>query len=299
MDQEYTSDFRRYIADWAEHLEGLRQNPLLNPGRFVTFAKDRGIPLSGAITGNARTFFELGWLTSDGTDYDGKPLFHPFRLYTFHKILEACALRMAPEAPLQPDSVLRLTEKMLVCLPSSEEIAKLARQWDSIVDLAILLEPIYWPDITDRVSIGLFGSIEKHETQLLKYRELPQRLLKDLDQSYWREQHESLRRDADLIDGNSELYLLLRVGAWDRRKELNGRLSGALWIRHLAEVIRKGFEEIHSEKWLEEDQAFGRWLPGAREREFGSQRPLDDILRSKPYLASLLSKLAVCPAWTG
>jgi len=58
-----------------------------------------------------------------------------------------------------------------------------------------------------------------------------------------------------------------------------------LWIRHMAEVIRRAFEEAHEVQWPEEDQAFGRWLPGGRVWLFGSERPFDDPLRSKPFIA--------------
>ena len=284
MAENEVPDFRQYVAEWSEDLELLRQNWLLNEGRFAAFAKDRGVPVSGAITGNPGEFSKRGWLTNDGTDYDGSPLFHPFRIYPFHRTLEACALRMAPVAPLQRDSVLRIAEKMLSLLPSSEHLSEIAQPWNSIVDLAVLLEPIYWPLITGRLSIGL-GTAEKHEAQLEKYRKRALHLVESLNPDFWRKQHESLRIEAAWMDNNTELYLLLRLSTWDPRKELTGRISGALWIRHLAEVLRRAFENVHGGKWLEEDQAFGTWLPGGREREFGSQRPLDDVFRSKPYLA--------------
>lgn len=88
-----------------------------------------------------------------------------------------------------------------------------------------------------------------------------------------------------MIDDNSDLYLFLRVAAWDERKRLKGPVSCALWIRHMAEVIRRAFEEVHNQRWPEEDEAFGDWPTGAREIAFGSERPLDDVLAAKPYLA--------------
>jgi len=97
--------------------------------------------------------------------------------------------------------------------------------------------------------------------------------------------HEALRFGAFWMDENRELYVLLRLSSWEQRERLRGRISGALWIRHLAEVLRRGFEEAHRTQWAEEDQAFEHWLPGSRVRLFGSQRPFDDPLRSKPFLA--------------
>ena len=87
------------------------------------------------------------------------------------------------------------------------------------------------------------------------------------------------------MDDNPDLYLLLRVAAWDERKRLKGSVSGALWIRHMAELIRRAFGEAHGQRWPEEDEAFGHWPAGAREMSFGSERPLDDVLAAKPYLS--------------
>ncbi len=53
----------------------------------------------------------------------------------------------------------------------------------------------------------------------------------------------------------------------------------------MAEVIRRGFEEGYQTQWAEEDRAFEHWPPGGRVRLFGSERPFDDSLRSKPFLA--------------
>jgi hypothetical protein len=106
-----------------------------------------------------------------------------------------------------------------------------------------------------------------------------------LDPNRWRKIHESLRFDAARIDDNGKLYLLLRLANWTQRERLKGRIALALWMRHIAEVIRRAFEDIHAAQWPEEDQAFGWWPPRARTRLFGSERPLDDARQSGPYLA--------------
>jgi hypothetical protein len=85
------------------------------------------------------------------------------------------------------------------------------------------------------------------------------------------------------MDNNPELYVLLRVGSWERRQKLKGGIAGALWIRHLADVLRRGFESVHAEKWAEEDEARQRWHAGGRSFCFGSERPLDQVLQSRPY----------------
>jgi hypothetical protein len=81
-------DFHRYVEEWAQDLEMLRQNRLMGESAFITFARDRGIAVSGVVTGDLIDLHKRGWLASDGLDHHGGPLFHPFRLYPLHCILE-------------------------------------------------------------------------------------------------------------------------------------------------------------------------------------------------------------------
>ena len=161
----------------------------------------------------------------------------------------------------------------------------LSRDWNNAVTLAVILEPVYWPLIVGsrRTASGMSEKASRKRLETFKTKTLS--LIQFLDPSFWRNVHECLRIDAALMDDNPHLYMLLRVAAWPERERLRGSVSGALWIRHMAEVIRRAFEEVHSQRWPEEDQAFGDSPAGARIRTFGSERPLDDVLAAKPYLA--------------
>src|SRR5947209_1537862 len=101
--------------------------------------------------------------------------------------------------------------------PLSQEIAESASHWNGIVDLAILLEPVVWPNITGRSTwpAGL-GQEELREGRS-QYRQRVLAVIQSLDPNGWRDIHQSLRFDAAGLDGNHELYLLLRVANWDGR----------------------------------------------------------------------------------
>jgi hypothetical protein len=58
-----------------------------------------------------------------------------------------------------------------------------------------------------------------------------------------------------------------------------------MWIRHMAEVLRRGFEDVHGVEWPEEDRRYEHWFPGGRSRIYGSERPLDRGTATKPYVA--------------
>ena len=284
MEYKDVPDARQYLTDWWEEIELFRQNWFMGESQFLTFARDRGLPAWGVTTGEPGDFFRHGWLDADEIDSEGNPRFHPFRMYPLHRILSACDLRIAPAVFLNPDSALRLTKSQLERV-SSGELRTLSRDWNNVVTLAVVLEPIYWPRIvgSQRLPGGMSEQASRKRLETFQAKTLG--LVRSLDPSFWRNVHECLRIDAAWMDNNPHLYMLLRVAAWAERERLRGPVSGALWIRHMAEVIRRAFEEVHSQRWPEEDQAFGHWPAGARSITFGSERPLDDVLAAKPYLA--------------
>ena len=286
MIEKSDPQFSEFQKECAEELELLRQNRLLKESAFLRFARDRGLPVAGVVTGDPGRFHERGWLVSDRTDPDANLLFHPFRIYPLHLILETCKLNIVRSAAIDKDSFLRLIQHGLPHVANTDRIQKEASEANLVVDLAMLLEPIYWPFITGLSSRSAFIPESEHATRAIQYREKVLGWVPTLDPNTWQQKHKTLRIQAARMDGNPELYLLLRVSRWTGRERLKGLVSGALWLRHIAETIRLAFEEVHEQHWQEEDQAFGFWPQGARKRAFGSERPLDDVLQSRHYLAS-------------
>lgn len=60
MDHNEIPDFAKYREEWAQDLESLRQNRLLDEGAFLTFAKDRGVPVWGVVTGDPGELYKRG-----------------------------------------------------------------------------------------------------------------------------------------------------------------------------------------------------------------------------------------------
>lgn len=281
-DANTQSDFhelRRHLDDWSDDLELLRQNRLLEESAFIRFANDCGIPASGVVTGDPSEFDKRGWLPHDGVQQDGRPLFHPFRIYPLHRILEACRLNISASSSLDrealPGFVARVAEQLM---PSVEHIGAKAQEWNRIAELAILLDPLYWPAITGKQTRSVLVSDTDYDARLERYREKALELVRNLDREEWRKLHEELRVRAAMTDDNEALYLLLRLSKWERREKLKGHIAAGLWIRHIAETLRRAFEETTEERWPEEDEAFGMWFPRGRTVAYGSQRPLDDAL---------------------
>jgi hypothetical protein len=279
-------DFQHYKTNWSEDLELLRQNSLMTETEFINFAQERGIPVSGVNTGDPGDFNRRGWLPHDHTRPDGSPLFHPFRLYTMHKILEACRLNISVSSSLNRQTFPGFVERVArEFMPTIEKIGAATTEWNRITDLVVLLEPVYWPEITGQRTMPVSISDDEYGKRLHDYRQKTDQLVSQLNVDEWKKYHEQLRICAAIIDRNDDLYLLLRVSKWSIRQKLKGRAGAALWIRHIAEVLRLAFEEVHKLSWPEEDCAFGQWFQGARTVAYGSERPLDDVLHSRPHIA--------------
>lgn len=289
-DSNTIQDFRSYKSDWSDDLEFLRQNNLMTESEFIKFANARGILVTGVINGDPGDFNRRGWLPHESTRADGTPLFHPFRVYTIHKILELCRLNITLSSVLNPQTfpgfVEGIARRLSLTIENHIGTALAEWKWNHITDLAVLLEPVYWPEITGQRTMSGRTSDDEYETRLQNYRQKTDQLVRQLNVAEWMKYHEQLRVCAAFIDGNDDLYLLLRVSKWSNRQKLKGRIGSALWIRHMAEVLRLAFEDVHKLSWPEEDRALGQWMQGARTVAYGSEHPLDDILHSRPHIAS-------------
>ncbi len=273
------------ISDWLGSILPILQNRLLDESGLIRFAKERGVEVFGVITGDPSKFCELGWLLPDDVSEPDRPRFHPFRLYQLVRLLDLCKLRISSSSTINRNHLPDFIKKVAKLLPSLDQISDYAQEARRVVDLAILLEPIYWPDITSRMSFSSDITQQEYSRLVSAYKSQVVEQVHRLDLEEWRSIHERLRIQAAQLDPNGDLYLLLRLSPWSRRERLKGRVSGGMWLRHIAEVLRRGFEEAHGVLWPEEDQDFGYWVPGARMRIYGSDRPLDATGRTRPYLA--------------
>lgn len=270
---------------WRETLLPILQNRLLDESALIRFGRDRGIGISGVVSGDPSQFLDLGWLQSDHPNEDEPPRFHPFRIYQIHHVVEACKLHITPSSSINREGFLEFLHGAVEHLPSLQQIEEHATRASRVADLAILLEPLYWPRITSHTTWSGANTFEDHQQLIEAHRAWAMQLLRELDAEEWSKAHERLRWDAAELDPNGDLYMLLRLSPWSKRKRVKGRISGGMWFRNMAEVIRRGFEDAVGAAWLEEDQDYGYWFPGARAEVYGFDRPLDTPAGTRPYIA--------------
>jgi hypothetical protein len=86
-------------------------------------------------------------------------------------------------------------------MSTEQRLADLSRDWNKVVTLAVILEPIYWPTVVGSRRVA--GRMSKEEYLELRERYLTRvsNLVKSLDPIFWRNVHECLRIDAAWMDG--------------------------------------------------------------------------------------------------
>lgn len=275
----------RFFEEYKSFCFDLSQNHLVNEAALIRFSKSRGCYVSGVVKGDPSKYISKGWLNSDNIDACSKEQFHLFRFYPLHVGGRLCKLNLTPTSTLDRHAFNNSLPKLNDLLPSLEFIGKEFEKANLVANLAILLEPIYWPIITSRITYPVCTTSEDYEIKLDNYKELVFSLVKKLDPKEWEKHHETLRFQASEMDDNSELYILLRLSPWIKIERTTGKIGGALWIRLMAEVLRRAFRDVHDVNWLEEDQAFGQCRVGVRERIFGTEFPTDNTVIAKPNLA--------------
>ena len=281
-----SSESQGLIQELADQLATCRQNRLLSEGKFIQFCKKRDIPVFGVLTGDPSKLQARGLLEEDAKSSNNLPLYHPFRFYIVYEVLDSLRIPLARSSYLERERVLPTLERRLhEWLPSDKQISARAAKANEIIELAILLEPIYWQHVTGIIMGSAFAMEDKPDNS--NYIKTVKQYVKSLCPEQWYANHDTLRQRAANIDDNGSLYLLLRLSCWEQRQKLTGRISLALWIRHIAEMIRLAFEELHEVKWDEEDWAYGHWFENGRKFTYGYERPLDQPDEAQSRLAFL------------
>ena len=132
-----------YLSSPSNDIEALRQNSLQKEGDFIRFVSGRGISVSGVITGDPSFFMDHGLLKCDGMDHASKPMFHPFRIVPLRELIEVSTLHLSRASFATEQDISENLPLHMKLVANTEKLKKAADLWNEIVDLAIILEPLY------------------------------------------------------------------------------------------------------------------------------------------------------------
>lgn len=298
------------LHKYRTQLTDLRQLDLIGESKFLSWARDLKLGTFGVVTGDVGEFWRRGWLRSDeiclrpadrkiryrrlaenhwderrigdpftfvDADKHVEALFHPFRIYPARKIVGYLSLDWAASSMLI-DTFPEHCAKSVIATQKSVRAGAMTPPSDranAIADLAILAEPLYFPWITSVFRGRSFVENDELEPKRIAFGDEVMALFRKMSFEDLAEAHKTLRLDALSLDQNIQIYMLLRAANWDTRQRVKGHLGLALWIRHIAEVLRRATEEAHGQLLPEEDEGHTHWREGGREAAYGSVRSLD------------------------
>lgn len=207
--------------------------------------------------------------------------FHPFRLYVLYHIARVFQMEMASTQYLQwRDGYGRLAEihvKHLDSWTASASFLERFDHWNATAELAALLDPIAYPTVAGTLNRpadeddALFrGKLASYEDRTLAF------LKKEMTLVEVQQRRQELARDAESVDRNKLLHVLLRLMSHHERSKLRDGIGCCMYFLCMSEVIRRVVEKSHAIQLPEEDElGFGQWVDGARRTLYGTERILD------------------------
>lgn len=224
---------------------------------------------------------------------DLKLYFHPFRLYVLYHINRVFDSRISSTQYLMhPEGLMTASTWVIEHLnrwTAGDRCAQRFEHWNRVAELAIVLEPIAYGDVFQSFRWRFPDSRESIEAKLDERREQVNMLLSAISSDQIRTFRSDLCQDAESIDNNKMVHVLLRLMAAHERLKLRSSLGAAMLFSSMAEIIRRAAEEARGEQLPEEDElGFGQWMDGARRSIYGSERVLDAPLEvRRDFLARM------------
>lgn len=218
------------------------------------------------------------------------PLFHPFRLYVLYHLTVGINPSLTVLASLfglqaDPDFNRDWHRRLRRWFASSRFLRALER-WHHAATLATTLEPVFYRRLFSVVRYSGSTTLRAHQVAVERHwRAVRRNLLKMRV-----EQLEEIRRqivfDAERLDNNTDLHVLIRLADHGLREGLRGKVGGATVFMSMAETIRRGAERAYRTTLPEEDAISGSQSlrENAKKLLFGSTRVLDNDTAAREFV---------------
>lgn len=206
--------------------------------------------------------------------------FHPFRYFVLHHIKRCFATNITSTQYLSNADI---WEKMtgderqyLDAWTSNKDFCDLFDKWNRYAELAIICEPATYAEVFGSFKSRLPELPDEARKNLINWRESLKGFFQTIDHDFVEEMRGNLCREAEIVDNNNIIHVLLRLIRPEERLRLKGALGGSMLFLTMAEMARRCAERFWSVQLPEEDEVgFTQWMPGARERIFGTERVTD------------------------
>jgi hypothetical protein len=222
-----------------------------------------------------------GTITATKFEFDSlELLFHPFRLYVLYQIDRVFRSNSASTQYLMsPKGLITIDMQNIDFLnrwTSSKEFSERMDEWNKTAELAIVLEPAAYTAVFHSMRLRFPDTQESIMAKLQEHRERVRQFLSEVPVNEINKVREVLCQNAELLDENKLVHVLLRLMSQHERLKLRSDLGGCMQFLCMAEIIRRAAEDALDQHLPEEDEmGFGQWMAGARKSLYGSERILD------------------------
>ena len=146
----------------------------------------------------------------------------------------------------------QLTEAKIQWL-ATESTIDLFFYWNYITFISILLEPPTHSIIHQKITIT-HKTIEDTEKAIMQLHHESKTVLQQIGIEKLQYFRDEICRDADRLDKNRKLHLIIRLMNDQSRKYITGKIAGAVLFKEQVEIYRRHIEEVFETKIPEEDE---------------------------------------------
>ncbi|MEW8701862.1 MAG: hypothetical protein AB2601_20570 [Candidatus Thiodiazotropha sp.] len=206
--------------------------------------------------------------------------FHPFRYYVLYHLQRVFALNIHCFQFLwsleRLPNVMEYVTNGLESWTATPEFVPRILEWNQIAELAASIEPVAYRQVFNQIRWRHPDDQVSLEKKLDQHRRGVTSVIKNTGLEAAEKMRSQLCIDAEMLDANKVIHVLLRLMNTRARQKLKGEIGGSVLILSMAEIIRRTLEDVFDKKLREEDElGFGQWMKGARKMLYGSERVLD------------------------
>ncbi|WP_110514079.1 hypothetical protein [Herpetosiphon llansteffanensis] len=208
-------------------------------------------------------------------------LFHPFRYYVLYHLEQSMKLNIAPIQMLGSKSYPKLLDYFIsrfIDWTNKDDFFYTINRWNNIASLAIVAEPFAFHKIFRTSSYSVRYSYNQFHREVQNHWDEAKVTYERINLEELQQLHQQICVKVESIDSNVKIHNIIRLSGNDalRLKTLD-KLGGALCIRNMAEIIRRGGEDIYNIELLEEDDArYGPYSKEVKITRYGSGRLFDN-----------------------
>lgn len=208
--------------------------------------------------------------------------FHPFRAYVLYHVDRVFRSDVSSTQYLAyPGGFATVTQHEVDHLnrwTGSQEFVDRFEDWNRTAELAIVMEPTAYERIFGVLRWRSPDNESSMRAKLDSDRAALASLMGAMSAPELNEVRRALCIDAETIDRNKLLHVLLRLMSTHEQLKLRDGLGLSMLFLSMAEVLRRAFENARGVEMAEEDEmGFGQWMEGARKTVYGTERILDAV----------------------